>query len=125
MARLIGVPSRTVNEIVLWRLSITPAMFIRFGVFFGKSEGVWHQLQVECDFWHLPRIGKNSLPGCVSQRRWLRIDLFCVRSIDRCIGLREDFRRETNLSFVGGAVGVRRCGDSGGGATEYCVDHGR
>ena len=45
--------------------------------------------------------------------------------IDPEAGLREDFRRETNLSFVGGAVGVRSCGNSGGRSAEYCVDHGR
>jgi len=50
MARAIGVPPRAVNEIVLGRRSITPAMSIRFGAFFGQSEGFWHGLQVECDF---------------------------------------------------------------------------
>lgn len=50
MARAIGVPPRAVNEIVLGRRSITPAMSIRFGAFFGQTEGFWHGLQVECDF---------------------------------------------------------------------------
>jgi addiction module HigA family antidote len=50
MARAIGVPPRAVNEIVLGRRAITPAMSIRFGAFFGQSEGFWHGLQVECDF---------------------------------------------------------------------------
>jgi len=50
MARAIGVPPRAVNEIVLGRRSITPAMSIRFGAFFGQSGGFWHGLQVECDF---------------------------------------------------------------------------
>lgn len=50
MARAIGVPPRAINEIVLGRRSITPAMSIRFGAFFGQSEGFWHGLQVECDF---------------------------------------------------------------------------
>ena len=50
MARAIGVPPRAVNEIVLGKRSITPAMSIRFGAFFGQSEDFWHGIQVECDF---------------------------------------------------------------------------
>ena len=50
MARAIGVPPRAINEIVLGRRAITPIMSIRFGAFFGQSEGFWHGLQVECDF---------------------------------------------------------------------------
>ena len=50
MARAIGVPPRAINEIVLGKRSITPAMSIRFGVFFDQSPEFWHGLQVECDF---------------------------------------------------------------------------
>jgi len=50
MARAIGVPPRAINEIVLGHRSITPAMSIRFGAFFGQSENFWHGLQSECDF---------------------------------------------------------------------------
>jgi addiction module HigA family antidote len=50
MARAIGVSPRAINEIVLGKRSITPAMSVRFGAFFGQSEGFWHGLQVECDF---------------------------------------------------------------------------
>ena len=50
MARAIGVAPRAVNEIVHGRRSITPAMSIRFGAFFGQSDEFWHGLQVECDF---------------------------------------------------------------------------
>ena len=57
MARAIGLPplanrrfASAINEIVLGRRAITPAMSIRFGAFFGQSEGFWHGLQVECDF---------------------------------------------------------------------------
>ena len=35
MASAMGVPLRAVNEIVLGKRSITPAISIRFGVFFG------------------------------------------------------------------------------------------
>jgi antitoxin HigA-1 len=41
-----------------WQLgkrAITPAMSIRFGAFFGQSDGFWHGLQVECDFRALAR----------------------------------------------------------------------
>jgi addiction module HigA family antidote len=50
MGRAIGVPPRAINEIVLGRRAITPAMSIRFGEFFGQSPQFWHGLQVECDF---------------------------------------------------------------------------
>lgn len=50
MARAIGVSPRAINEIVLGKRAITPAMSIRFGAFFGQSDTFWHGLQVECDF---------------------------------------------------------------------------
>ncbi len=50
MARAIGVSPRAVNEIVHARRSITPAMSIRFGAFFGQSDEFWHGIQVECEF---------------------------------------------------------------------------
>ena len=50
MARAIGVAPQTINEIVHARRSITPAMSIRFGAFFGQSDEFWHGLQVECNF---------------------------------------------------------------------------
>ena len=50
MARAIGVPPRAINEIVLGKRAITPAMSIRFGAFFDQSEDFWYGLQVECDF---------------------------------------------------------------------------
>ena len=50
MARAIGVAPRAINEIVHGKRSITPAMSIRFGAFFGQSDEFWHGLQVECDF---------------------------------------------------------------------------
>ena len=50
MSRAIGVAPRAINEIVHGKRSITPAMSIRFGVFFGQSDQFWHGIQVECDF---------------------------------------------------------------------------
>ena len=55
MARAIGVAPRAINEIVLGKRSVTPAMSIRFGAFFGQSEDFWHGIQVECDFRALAR----------------------------------------------------------------------
>ncbi|MDE0404694.1 MAG: HigA family addiction module antitoxin [Nitrospira sp.] len=49
MARAIGVAPRAINEIVHGRRSITLAMSIRFGAFFGQSEQFWHGIQVEGD----------------------------------------------------------------------------
>lgn len=50
MARAIGVAPRAINEIVLGKRAITPAMSIGFGAFFGQSHEFWHGIQVECDF---------------------------------------------------------------------------
>ena len=50
MARAIGVAPREINEIVRGQRSITPAMSIRFGAFFGQSDQFRHGIQVECDF---------------------------------------------------------------------------
>ena len=50
LARAIGVAPQTINEIVHARRSITPALSIRFGAFFGQSDEFWHGLQVEYDF---------------------------------------------------------------------------
>ncbi len=63
MARAIGVPLRAINEIVLGKLSITPAMSIRFGAFFGQSDTFWHGIQVECDFRSLARKRKQPVSG--------------------------------------------------------------
>ena len=63
MARAIGVPPRAINEIVLGKRAITPAMSIRFGAFFGQSEGFWHGLQVECDFRALAKKRRKLVAG--------------------------------------------------------------
>ena len=63
MARAIGVSPRAVNEIIHGKRSITPAMSIRFGAFFGQSEQFWHGLQVECDFRALAKKRKKLTAG--------------------------------------------------------------
>lgn len=63
MARALGVPPRAINEIVLGKRAITPAMSIRFGAFFGQSEGFWHGLQVECDFRALAKQRRELIAG--------------------------------------------------------------
>ena len=50
MARAIGVPPRAVNEIVLGRRAITPAMSMRFGAFFGQPDKFWSSVQMDADF---------------------------------------------------------------------------
>ena len=55
MAHAIGVSPRAINEIVRGRRSITPAMSIRFGAYFGQSDEFWHGLQTECDSRKLAR----------------------------------------------------------------------
>lgn len=63
MARAIGVAPRAINEIVLDKRALTPAMSIRFGAFFGQSDTFWHGIQVECDFRALSRKRKQLVCG--------------------------------------------------------------
>lgn len=63
MARAIDVPPRAINEIVRGKRAITPAMSIRFGVFFGQSDTFWHGTQVECDFRALASKRKQLVSG--------------------------------------------------------------
>ena len=63
MARAIEVPPRAINEILLGKRAITPAMSIRFGAFFGQSEGFWQGLQVECDFRTLAKQRRKLIAG--------------------------------------------------------------
>lgn len=69
MARAIKVPPRAVNEIVLGKRSITPAMSIRFGAFFGQTETFWHGLQVECDFRALKKESKTLTKNITPAKR--------------------------------------------------------
>ena len=71
MARAIGVAPRAINEIVHGRRSITPAMSIRFGAFFGQSDEFWHGLQVECDFRKIVR-DKQRLTARIQPAEKLR-----------------------------------------------------
>lgn len=59
LARAIGVSPRAINEIALGRRSVTPAMSIRLGAFFGQSDQFWHGIQVECDFRSLEKERKK------------------------------------------------------------------
>ena len=72
MSRAIGVAPRAINEIVHGRRSITPAMSIRFGAFFGQSDQFWHGIQVECDFRRIAadkrRLTAGIKPGSALQR---------------------------------------------------------
>ncbi len=68
MARAIGVPPRAINEIVLGKRAVTPAMSIRFGAFFGQTPEFWHGLQVECDFRALARQSRKLTAQVTSAR---------------------------------------------------------
>ena len=63
MGRAIGVSPRAINEIVHGRRSITPAMSIRFGAFFGQSDQFWHGIQTECDFRRLAAERESLIVG--------------------------------------------------------------
>jgi len=59
MARALGVAPRAINEIVLGKRAITPAMSIRFGAFFAHSLGFLYGIQVERDFRSLAKQHKK------------------------------------------------------------------
>ncbi len=63
MARALGVPPRAINEIVLGKRAITPAMSIRFGAFFGQSDAFWRGIQTECDFRAIAHQRKGIVKG--------------------------------------------------------------
>ena len=71
MARAIGVAPRAINEIVLGKRSITPAMSIRFGAFFDQSPEFWHGLQVECDFRALAGESRQLVSGITPAKELL------------------------------------------------------
>jgi addiction module HigA family antidote len=73
LARAIGVSPRAINEIVLGRRSITPAMSIRFGAFFGQSDQFWHGIQVECDFRNLGKERKKLVSGVKPMRELIGV----------------------------------------------------
>jgi plasmid maintenance system antidote protein VapI len=56
------------NEIILGKRSITPAMSIRFGAFFGQTQEFWHRLQVECDFCALAKQSRKLTARIVPAR---------------------------------------------------------
>jgi len=60
LARVIGVPPRRINEIVLGKRSITADTALRLAKAFGTSEGFWLGLQADYDLEEArARIGKN------------------------------------------------------------------
>ena len=70
MADAIGVSPRTINEIVHGKRSITLAMSIRFGAFFGQSDEFWHGLQTECDSRKVARaISSEQAPSLAAKPR--------------------------------------------------------
>ncbi len=49
LARLIGVPPRRINEIILGKRGITADTAVRLAAVFGNSAGYWMHLQAEHD----------------------------------------------------------------------------
>lgn len=73
MARAIGVAPRAINEIVLGKRAITPAMSIRFGAFFGQTEDFWHGIQMECDFRALAKKRRQLVAGITPARKLVNL----------------------------------------------------
>ena len=55
-ATQLGVTRQTLHRILAGTTSITPAMALRIGKFFGNGPGVWLRLQNAYDLWHAERV---------------------------------------------------------------------
>ena len=51
LARLLGVPPRRINEIVLGKRAITADTAIRLAMYFGNSASYWMHIQAEYDIY--------------------------------------------------------------------------
>ena len=49
LARLMGVPPRRINEVVLGKRAVSPDTALRLARYFGTSEEFWLGLQMEYD----------------------------------------------------------------------------
>lgn len=49
MVRAVGAAPRAINEILLGKRALPPAMSIRCGAFFDQSPEFLHSIRVECD----------------------------------------------------------------------------
>ena len=65
LARALGMSSRSVNNIVLGRRSITPEMSLKLGKFFKQSARFWFRIQTTCDFRQLRKKEKQITSGVI------------------------------------------------------------
>jgi addiction module HigA family antidote len=65
LARALGISSRSINDIVLGRRSITPEMSLKLGKFFKQSARFWFNIQATCDFRQLRKKEKQITSGVI------------------------------------------------------------
>ena len=65
LARALGMSSRSVNNIVLGRRSITPEMSLKLGKFFKQSAKFWLNIQTTCDLRQLRKKEKQITSGVI------------------------------------------------------------
>ena len=65
LARALGMGSRSVNNIVLGRRSITPEMSLKLGKFFKQSAKFWLNIQTTCDLRQLRKKEKQITSGVI------------------------------------------------------------
>lgn len=56
IARLLGVSRYILQEILMERQAVTPAIAVRLGKLFGDGAGVWLRMQTEYDLWHAEQL---------------------------------------------------------------------
>lgn len=65
LAKMLGVSRQTINEILLERRSISPAMALRLSRLFGNSPRFWMNAQTGRDLWEAEQRwgeGLNQIP---------------------------------------------------------------
>ena len=65
LVRALGMGSRSVNNIVLGRRSITPEMSLKLGKFFKQSAKFWLNIQTTCDLRQLRKKEKQITSGVI------------------------------------------------------------
>ena len=56
-------PMRISQNSMARAIGVSPALYIRFGAFFGQSDEFWRGIQVECDFRKLASDKQKLISG--------------------------------------------------------------
>ncbi|MDP6787186.1 MAG: HigA family addiction module antitoxin [Rhodospirillales bacterium] len=69
LARLMGIPPRRINEVVLGKRAVSPDTALRLARYFGTSEEFWLGLQMEYDLEEARRKAGDSIRREIAPRK--------------------------------------------------------